>query len=159
MAPENISKDQQGMNAPEVKIKRDSKLPFHSVIALYHAVGWKGYTEEPVRSKLLQAIQNSSYTVTAWDGDRLIGLARCLSDDVSVFYLQDILVHPAYQRKGIGKALLKDCLERYEHVRMKVLLTDDRQEQSNFYESMGFTNIKELEGDKLNSFIMIKGLK
>ena len=159
MVPEGNSKDRQSMNAPNITIKSGSELPFHTVIALYHAVGWKGYTEEPVGSKLLQAIQNSSYTVTAWDGDCLVGLARCLTDDVSIFYLQDILVHPAYQRRGIGKALLQDCLERYEHVRMKVLVTDDRQEQFYFYESMGFINTKDLEGGKLNTFIMVRDLK
>ena len=158
MVPERNSKDRQGMNELNISIQSGSELPFHSVIALYHAVGWKAYTEEPVRSKLLQAIQNSSYTVTAWDGDRLIGLARCLTDDVSIFYLQDVLVHPAYQRRGIGKALLQDCLERYEHVRMKVLLTVDRPEQSDFYETMGFKNIRDLEGEKLNTFLMVRSL-
>jgi N-acetylglutamate synthase-like GNAT family acetyltransferase len=156
MVPERNSKDRQGMNVPNITIKKGSELPFNAVIALYRAVGWKGYTEEPVRSKLLQAIQNSSYTVTAWDGDRLIGLARCITDDVSIFYLQDILVHPTYQRRGIGKTLLQDCLERFQHVRMKVLLTDDRQEQLRFYESLGFINSKHLEGNPLNTFIMVR---
>ena len=80
------------------------------------------------------AIQNSTYVLTAWSGEKVIGLARCMSDDVSIFYLQDILIHPEYQRQGVGRKLLLKCLERFEHVRMKVLLTDDEEQQRMFYE-------------------------
>ena len=50
------------------------------------------------------------------------------------FYLQDILVRPEHQRTGVGRQLLAVCLERYSHVRQKVLLTDD-EAQERFYES------------------------
>lgn len=63
---------------------------------------------------------------------------RCLSDDVSIFYLQDILVHPDYKRVGIGKKLMQYCLKRFSLVRTKVLLTDDELPQKAYYESFGF---------------------
>lgn len=129
-------------------------MPFEKLRSLYDSVGWRAYTEGPAASQLCQAIQNSTYVVSAWIGDRLVGLARGLSDDVSIFYLQDILVYPDYQGRGIGKALLKDCLNRFRHVRMKVLLTDDRPEQLRFYESMGFTNTRNLAETVLNTFVL-----
>lgn len=145
--------------SPEINLKSGTDLSLDQLIALYGSVGWTAYTTEPMVSQLLQAIQNSTYTVAAWYGDCLVGLARGLSDDVSVFYLQDILVHPKYQRKGIGTALIQDCLKRFEHVRMKVLLTDDHPEQSQFYESMGFRNIKKWTAVKLNTFVKFRGLE
>jgi ribosomal protein S18 acetylase RimI-like enzyme len=88
----------------------------------------------------------------------LIALARGLSDDVSIFYLQDILVHPKFQRLGIGKRLLQNCLDRFKHVRSKVLLTDDEEKQLRFYESMGYINIKDVKSFTLNAFVMMKGV-
>ena len=96
--------------------------------------------------------------VTAWDGEVLAGLARVLSDDVSILYLQDILVHPNYQRRGIGMQLMNACLERYAHVRAKVLMTDDDERQRLFYERAGFKNMKSLDNATLNMFVQIDGV-
>ena len=85
----------------------------------------------------------------------LIGLARVISDDVSIAYIQDVLVHPQHQGRGVGKQLMKMVLERYSHVRQKVLLTDDRPEQLRFYESLGFTNTRTLTMTPLNAFVLI----
>ena len=88
----------------------------------------------------------------------LIGLARAVSDDATIAYIQDILVHPDYQGKGIGKALVSSILNRYAHVRQKVLLTDDRPEQIHFYNTLGFSNTRSLIDTPLNAFVMIDGV-
>jgi ribosomal protein S18 acetylase RimI-like enzyme len=67
--------------------------------------------------------------------------------------LQDILVWPEFQGQGIGKKLLNHCLKRFAHVRMKVLLTDDREQQLRFYEAMGYTNTKQIHQFELNTFV------
>jgi len=123
---------------------------------LYDSVGWSVYTSNMER--LEQALRNSSHLVTARDGDRLVGLARCVSDDISIAYIQDILVDPEYQHRGIGRVLLQDCLERYPHVRQKVLLTDDRPEQLRFYKALGFANTRELVDMPINAFVIIGDL-
>jgi ribosomal protein S18 acetylase RimI-like enzyme len=109
------------------------------------------------RPKLQDAVRNSTYVVTAWSGDTLVGLARCLSDDVSICYLQDILIRPEYQRLGVGRRLLADCLERFAHVRMQVLMTDDEERQKRFYESMGYRNTRDLKSITLNAFVRMPG--
>ncbi|MEO6122718.1 MAG: GNAT family N-acetyltransferase [Ilumatobacteraceae bacterium] len=84
------------------------------------------FNDGGVRGPARVAIDNSSMVVTARAPDgRLLGLARGMSDDSSIFYLQDILVNPDQQRRGLGRRMLGICLERYAHVRQKVLLTDD----------------------------------
>ena len=120
-----------------MEIRRDAKLGVDELVDLYTSVGWSTYTDEPER--LATGVENSSIVVTAHDADgTLVGLARGLSDDASIFYLQDILVRPQFHRRGIGRRLLTVCLERYSHVRQKVLLTDDDESQQRFYESFGY---------------------
>lgn len=147
------------MNSPTIKLSTGSDVPVEQLVELYNSVGWLAYTNDEQRPNLLKAIQNSTHVVTAWDGDKLVGLARCLSDDVSICYLQDILIHPEYQRLGIGRKLLLNCLERFAHVRMKVLITDDEERQKRFYESLGYKNTKDLIKIPLNAFVQIKGME
>jgi ribosomal protein S18 acetylase RimI-like enzyme len=130
--------------------------PIPQLLDLYNAVGWAAYTRD--EAGLEKAIRNSTYVVCAWDGEKLVGLARCLSDDASIFYLQDILVHPDCQRQGIGRRLMENCLERFDHVRTKVLLTDDEERQHAFYKSLGYKNTRELKKIPLNAFVQMNGI-
>jgi len=125
------------------------------LLKLYNSVGWSAYTDNI--ETLANAIQGSSYVCLVWDKDTLIALVRCISDDASIMYLQDVLVDPKYQKKGIGRVLVQKSLDRYSHVRQKVLLTDNRPEQLRFYESLGYKNIKEYE--TLNAFVQFKTQK
>ena len=105
------------------------------ILSLYSSVGWTAYTKDP--ELLCQAIKSSSFVVSAWSKDgKLVGLARTVSDDATICYLQDILVHPDLQRSGVGRALFGQVVERYQHVRQTVLITDDEPRQRAFYESM-----------------------
>ena len=139
-----------------IEMKVGSDLPPDQLVELYDSVGWRAYTTGPYERELPNAIRNSTYVVSAWSGDTLIGLARGLSDDVSIFFLQDVLVHRGFQGKGIGKQLVKNCLERFAHVRSKILLTDDQERQLRFYESLGFRNTKQLP---VNAFMLAEGME
>ncbi len=128
-------------------------LALDAVVPLYDAVGWSAYTREPER--LMAAIHRSSWVATRWSGDRLVGLCRVVTDDMSIVYLQDILVHPDQQRQGLGRSLARLALDRFDHVRQLVLITDDRPAQRAFYASLGLTDI---EGSPLRCFARMPGL-
>lgn len=51
-------------------------------------------------------VDNANLTVTAWDGPRLVGVARALTDFHYACYLSELAVDTDYQRRGIGKQLL-----------------------------------------------------
>ncbi len=122
---------------------REEETPERAaLLELYDAVGWTSYTRDP--ELLERAVAGSSYRIAAYIGQRLVGLARVISDDASIAYVQDVLVHPDMHRRGIGRRLLAACLERYAHVRQKVLLTDNRPEQHAFYCALGYRNASEL---------------
>lgn len=112
-------------------------------LELYGSVGWTAYTDDPDR--LQAALHGSSLLLTARDDTGLLlGLARTVSDGATIVYLQDILVRPERQRRGVGGALLDEVLRRSAGIRQFVLLTDDEPRQRAFYESRGLTEVHEL---------------
>lgn len=145
------------MNGIEIRVGKT--LPIEQLLALYDSVNWRAYTIEQNRRKLETAVRNSTYVISAWKDSELVGFARGLSDDVSIFYLQDILVRPDFQGKGIGRMLLNNCLERFSHVRTKMLLTDNEEKQLKFYESLGFKNTRQLQKIVVNAFVQMEGIK
>ena len=139
---------------PNFSISESSEFTRADLVGLYASVGWSGYANDP--DLLMRAIQHSSYIVSARDlTGKLVGLARVISDDVSICYLQDTLVGPDNQRAGIGRALVKQVLTRYGHVRQKVLITGDELGQRAFYESVGFIEAHDFKPTPLRAFIQI----
>jgi GNAT superfamily N-acetyltransferase len=122
-----------------------------ALLGLYDAVGWSSYTRTP--QVLEAAIAGSSYVVIARRDRRLVGLARAMSDDATICYLQDVLVLPTEQRTGVGQELVNAVLDRYRSVRQKVLLTDDDPGQRAFYESLGYAEIRDYGGGTLRAFV------
>jgi len=139
-----------------VEIGAVSSIPAEDLRLLYTSGGWVAYTADI--EALSRAVANSTYVAEARAGGQLVGLARGLSDDVSVFYLQDILVQPDWQHQGVGRALLANCLERFSHVRQKVLLTDDLPAQHRFYESLGYHDTRRISSPSLHTFVRIEDL-
>lgn len=115
--------------------------PLEAVTPLYQAVGWTAYVNDPIG--LERALANSTFVVAAWEAARLVGLARAISDEASVWFLQDLLVHPDRQNGGIGSALLARCVARFSDVRRGVLLTD-REGAGGFYDRNGWKAVDDL---------------
>ena len=105
------------------------------VLTLYESVGWTGYT---CRFEIMEhAFAKSLKIYGAYVQDKLVGLVRAVGDGVTIVYIQDLLVHPSYQRMGIGKALMGRILDDYKNVYQKVLTTDDTEKTLAFYRHMG----------------------
>ena len=121
------------------------------VLALYRAVGWTAYTDSP--DTLMQALAGSATVAVAHSGDKLVGLARVVSDGHTICYLQDVLVYPDHQRSGVGRDLVAAALAPYSGVRQKVLLTDNEPGQEAFYQSLGFVQSTVFPGTPLHAFV------
>ncbi|MDX1419702.1 MAG: GNAT family N-acetyltransferase [Rubricoccaceae bacterium] len=89
--------------------------------------------------RLRRAFDNTQLVLTAWQGDRLVGLARVLTDGVQVAYLCDLAVEPDVQGLGIGKLLIDAVLERCAGTE---LVLRDSNLSSGFYEHLGFRPIE-----------------
>jgi GNAT superfamily N-acetyltransferase len=140
---------------PEFTVLAGAPVSDSEVLALYESVGWTAYTRDP--GTLASAIRGSSFVATArTEGGGLVGLARAVSDDATICYLQDILVDPAFQKSGVGRALLQAVQKRYGHVRQMVLITDNKPEQRAFYETLGFTEGSDFRPEPVRVFAQFR---
>ena len=83
--------------------------------------------------------ENSSLVLSAWHEDRLIGIARVLSDGIEIAFLCDLAVEPDVQRLGVGKQLLQMVQERTKGCH---LMLKDSQIGSNYYANAGFEKLE-----------------
>ncbi len=88
--------------------------------------------------KVQQMFEASSFVLTAWDGNNLVGLARVMSDGVLFSYLCDLAVEPDVQGLGIGRALIDAVLKKCKGTE---LLLRDSDISTRFYEKLGFERV------------------
>ncbi|MBU3592864.1 GNAT family N-acetyltransferase [Polynucleobacter sp. 71A-WALBACH] len=81
-------------------------------------------------------LANANLTISAWDGDKLVGISRSLTDFSYVAYLADLAVDEQYQRQGIGKRLIEETQKRLGSECMIVLLAAPK--ANSYYEHLGF---------------------
>ena len=120
----------------------DQKPTMPEVLALYKSVGWSMYTRDPAR--LERALTYSLRVLGAYEGKQLVGLIRAVGDGETILFIQDLLVLPEYQRRGIGKQLIEALLARFPEVRQRVLLTDDDPKTRSFYKAAGFVESQQV---------------
>ena len=119
-----------------INFKGNKNINVDQLEKLYNDVEWFAYTNDlPL---LQQALSQSLDVLSAWDGDELVGLVRIIGDGLTIIYVQDILVLNTYQNQGIATELMKQILNKYSHVRQKVLLTEEAPDVRHFYEKNGF---------------------
>lgn len=116
-----------------VAVSLNDSLSDEEVLALYKANAWSS-AEKP--QQLLAALRNSHALVTARIAGRLVGLGNAISDGHLVVYFPHMLVHPEFQRQGVGRAMMGAMMERYEGFHQKMLTADG--DAVEFYRSMGF---------------------
>ncbi|MFO7969048.1 MAG: GNAT family N-acetyltransferase [Candidatus Izemoplasmatales bacterium] len=134
-----------------IKYKENKEIEIDKLVSLYSAVKWESYSNHP--NLLNKIIKNSLFSISAWDETNLIGLIRVVGDDLSIIYIQDLLVLPEYQRKGIGKELLNKILIKYKHIKQIVLITDKNDKANYFYKSLGMKLADEIG---INAYLKFK---
>ena len=119
-----------------VTYRTGNSLNLDDVIALYRSstLGERRPIEN--RDIVQSMISNADLIVTAWVDDHLVGIARTLTDFAYVAYLADLAVHHDYQRKGIGKELLRRTKLGLEDSCMITLLAAPA--ARDYYEKLGY---------------------
>lgn len=106
------------------------------VSTLYRRASLLRQTDNP--EKLRQALERSQLVLSVWHRERLVGLARVLTDGVQVSYLCDLAVEPDFQRSGIGRQLIDEVMARCAGTE---LVLRDSNLSAGFYEHLGFTHV------------------
>lgn len=81
-------------------------------------------------------LQHTNLLCTAWDGSMLIGVARSVTDFEYCCYLSDLAVDQKYQRKGIGRELIRLTQSQLGSKAKLILLAAPKAET--FYPRVGF---------------------
>lgn len=126
----------------------DSSM-LESIKDIYRKESWNSYLKDD--EKLIRAFDNSLYILGAFHEGNLVGFTRCVGDGEHVLMVQDLIVKPEYQQRGIGTYLFKTLMEKYSNVRMFMVVTDIEDVVDNkFYQSF---NMKKLEDMNMIGYI------
>jgi predicted N-acetyltransferase YhbS len=95
-------------------------MPDAAVMDLYAD---SGLNRPKDAARIARMYENSNLIVTAWEGGTLVGVSRALTDFSYCCYLSDLAVRPGYQRRGIGRELIRLTKERIGDEAMLLLLS------------------------------------
>lgn len=101
---------------------------------LRRSVGWNCMEKNLSNPRLKNFLD-----IACYDGDCLVGYVCAVSNGVTDAYIQDLMVAPDYQRKGIGTELMRRAIEYLKDsgiYMISVIYGTD--ELRSFYEKFGF---------------------
>lgn len=112
---------------------------------LYNSVGWGAYDKKISK----KALENTFYSISIYDDDRIIGYGRLIGDVVCFMYIHDVMVIPEYQSRKIGTMIMNKLLKKIDELKkenpnLRVYLGASKNKEA-FYEKFGF--VKRIEAD------------
>jgi ribosomal protein S18 acetylase RimI-like enzyme len=117
-----------------VEVKEGASIEPAALQALLTHTPWaKGRRLDDIRVML----DHTDFHFSAWDGPRVVGFARVLTDHVYRATLWDVVVDPAYQGRGIGDALVERALSHPVLSKIEKFWLNTR-DKFTFYEKFGF---------------------
>lgn len=112
----------------------EKKFTQEQVQELFLSVGW---ISGQYPQRVYKALMHSETVITAWDGERLVGLARLIDDSELVAYMHYVVVHPDYHGHGIAGEMMRRVKEKYKHYLYIELMPEERKNAA-FYQCHGF---------------------
>lgn len=126
----------------DIVYRTEKEFPIEKILALYRSCNYNQWWEE----RNAKAWINHAYRfITAWKGDLIVGTASVISDAVNYAFIDDVLVHPAFRRKGIGTEMMRILLAEISPLNLEFIQLIALPGRSAFYEKFGFV---ELAGSK-----------
>ena len=119
--------------ADRIEVVLDRVPATGEVVGLLRSVGWDLRASEP--ASLERALRATTELATAWDGDRLIGTARSITDGAQNALIATVAVHPAYQGLGVGERMMHLLTDGRDLVRFSLAATPGLEP---WYRKLGF---------------------
>lgn len=118
--------------------KYNERVNVQEICNLRQSVGWNRMEKEMANPRL-----NSYYHIAVYEEEnqKLIGFVDSVSNGVTDVYIQDLMVHPDFQGKGLGSELMNkmiDYLKKADIYMISVLYDEDLKD---FYSRFGFYNL------------------
>jgi GNAT superfamily N-acetyltransferase len=121
-----------------IEYRRDLELSVDAALDLYvdSTLGERRPVDD--RERFAAMLRNANLTISAWDGDLLVGVSRCVTDWVWTTYLADLAVRLSYQKKGIGKELMRRTQAAAPQARLLLLAAPAAKD---YYGHVGFKHM------------------
>lgn len=139
LEPEVIIEDFDYKNKKiTIFLSKDKNIDLYALEQLCDTVGW---VRRPIK-KVQVAIDNSFLIISLSYKDKqkknLIAFARATSDSTFNATIWDVVVHPDFQRQGLGKILVNEIIKqlRFSNINTITLFADPQ--VLSFYRSLGF---------------------
>ena len=117
-----------------VELRVNARPPKAQIDALCIAVGWSAFDDH-----YPAVLDQYSVTTSAWIGGRLIAWTSVVSDNLRHAFLLDVMVHPEFQRRGIGRQCVLRAIDEMAVRGVTAFHVDCATDRAGFYEKCGFT--------------------
>jgi GNAT superfamily N-acetyltransferase len=104
---------------------------------LFESTGWNREYQLS-RQELADALRNSWHVVAAYEGGRLVGIGRVVSDGILHAMVYDLITDPECQRKGIGSEILSRLVRKCREAGIRDIQLFCAWGKRSFYEHRGF---------------------
>lgn len=121
-----------------IEYKVNEPVRVEDVIRVFRSSGIRRPVDQEER--IQQMIDHSHLIISAWDDEKLIGVARALTDFSYCCYLSDLAVDADYQRSGIGVQMIERVKEKIDEQTALILLSAP--EAMEYYPKIGFEKIE-----------------
>ena len=122
----------------EIQYRKNEKITANQLAEVFMASGIRRPVED--KPRLEKMLKHADILITAWDGEKLVGVARALTDYSYCCYLSDLAVDQNYQHKGIGKQLIHEVEKEISEEAALILLASPS--AMNYYPKIGFNRIE-----------------
>ena len=113
-----------------IRYKTSKEFDVEQIRDLFLSVNW---TSGKYPEKIVRGLRNSSAVISAWDGEKLIGLVRSLDDGETVAFLHYLLVNPKYQGAHIGAGLMERMLDGYQDFLYIKMFYENKLKKSGYF--------------------------
>lgn len=115
---------------------REQLPPPEEFLRLFASAGW---TTSLTAGRLVGALDASWHCVCAFDGDRLIGMGRTISDGALHALIVEVIVEPDWQGHGVGREIMARLVRRCREAGIDQIQLFCAAGKRGFYERQGFT--------------------
>ena len=103
---------------------------------LREAVGWNR-----MESKYSNPLKTSYYHIAVYEDGKLVGYIDSVSNGVTDAYIQDLIVHPDYQGRGLGTELMNQMITYLKENRIYIISVVFEESLKPFYDRFGFSSM------------------
>lgn len=103
---------------------------------LREAVGWNRMEDE-----YSNPLMTSYYHIAVYEDGKLVGYIDSVSNGVTDAYIQDLMVHPDYQGKGLGTELMNQMITYLKENRIYIISVVFEESLKPFYDRFGFSSM------------------